>query len=417
MLPRLLTGRVQGGTALTSQEIRGVLTGRPAVLGGDPAFPAGLPLVRPSVPDAAAVAEDVRRILESRKLTNGPFVAELERRAAQYLRVEHCVAVASCTAGLMLVLGAAPPGEVVLPSFTFSATAHAVAWNGHRPVFADILPGTFTLSPQAARDAVGPETRAILATHLYGTPCDVQALSEAAKASGVRLFFDAAHAFGSWTRGVPVGRFGDAEVFSLTPTKLLVAGEGGIVATNDQDLAERCRIGREYANPGDYDTRFVGLNARMSEFHAALALRSLETLDRRIDRRGRLAALYREALGDLPGISFPEVSEGDRTTFKDFIILVEPEPFGMDADVLGRALGHEGVDTRRYYAPPVHEQRAYRAAAVGVELPVTRWAAERTLTLPIWEEMAEDQVLRVAEAVRRIRAYPEAAGTGVGGPG
>ncbi|MGH2722681.1 MAG: DegT/DnrJ/EryC1/StrS family aminotransferase [Actinomycetota bacterium] len=381
--------------------------GRPAILGGPPAFPEGLPLVRPTVPHVDELTEDLRRILERRVLTNGPLVGELEERAAERLGVPHCVAVASCTAGLMLVAQAAePPGEVVLPSFTFAATAHAVVWAGHRPVFADVDGETLTLSPEAAGRAVSPSTRAIVATHVYGTPCDVEALRAVALQAGVRLFFDAAHAFGSRRGDVPVGRFGDAEVFSFTPTKLVVAGEGGLIATPDPELAERFRIGREYANPGDYDSRFPGLNARMSELHAALALRSLATLDERVARRNELAARYRSSLAGVPGVSFPHVEPGDTTTFKDLTILVDPEAFGADAGCLAVALGAEGIDTRRYYFPPVHLQRAYRGAGGGGELAVTEWAAARVLTLPMWEEMTEAQVDRVAEAIGRIGSWP-----------
>jgi dTDP-4-amino-4,6-dideoxygalactose transaminase len=381
----------------------------PAILGGSPAFPEGLPLVRPSIPHPGRMAAEVSRILDGRILTNGPRVRELEERAADRLGVEHCVAVASCTAGLMLALGGGETGrEVVLPSFTFVATANAVAWNGLRPVFADIDRETLTLSPAAVRGAVTADTWAVVPTHVYGTPCDVEGLEAAARDAGARLIFDAAHAFGSRHAGRPVGGFGDAEVFSLTPTKLLVAGEGGIVATGDPDLADRCRIGREYGNPGDYDTRFVGLNARMSEFHAALALLSLETLDGRIARRGELAALYRAELGGIPGLGFPSVPSGDVSTFKDLTVLVEPDEFGMDADCLARALSAEGIETRRYYAPPVHQQRAYRGVGTS-DLPVTGWAASRVLTLPMWEEMTEAQVSTVAGAVRRIRAFPAVA--------
>jgi dTDP-4-amino-4,6-dideoxygalactose transaminase len=390
-------------------EPAGLRSELPAILGGSPAFPRGLPLVRPSVPDADRMSAEVSGILASRQLTNGPRVRELEERAADHLGVPHCVAVASCTAGLMLALGGGETGrEVILPSFTFVATANAVAWNGLQPVFADIDPETLTLSPAAVRRAMTGNTWAVVATHVYGTPCDVEGLQAAAREGGTRLIFDAAHAFGSRHAGTPVGGYGDAEVFSLTPTKLLVAGEGGIVATRDPDLAERCRIGREYGNPGDYDTRFVGLNARMSEFHAALALLSLETLDRRIARRGELAAHYRRELGGIPGLGFPSVPSGDLSTFKDLTVLVEADVFGLDADCLARALSAEGIETRRYYAPPVHRQRAYRAIGAA-DLPVTVWAASRVLTLPMWEEMTEAQVSTVAGAVRRIRAFPSVA--------
>jgi dTDP-4-amino-4,6-dideoxygalactose transaminase len=348
------------------------------------------------------VAREVRSILESGVLTNGPYVAEFERRAADYLKVRHCVAVSSCTSGLMLVLRAAGlSGDVLLPSFTFAATAHAVAWNGLRPAFVDIDPRTLTLSAATAMWGTGMRTSAILATHTYGTPCDVDGLAAAAERSGIRLFYDAAHAFGSRHQGRPMGGFGDAEVFSLTPTKPVVAGEGGIIATNDEELAEACRIGREYAKEPDYDTRFVGLNARMSEFHAAVALSSLDGLDDRVAERNRVAELYREALGSTPGITFPEVRPGDLSTYKDFTILVEQQEFGVQAASLAEALAAEGIDVRRYYSPPVHRMRPYRNS--DISLPVTEHAAARVLTLPLWVGMTDDHVARVADAISRIR--------------
>jgi len=376
----------------------------PAIAGGGSLFPQGVPFVRPSVPAPEMVLDDIRKILQTGMLTNGPYVRELEGRAGEYLGVRHCIAVASCTAGLMLVLRAANlSGDVVLPSFTFAATAHAVAWNGLRPVFADIDPSTLTLSPDATRRATGVRTSAILATHTFGTPCDVAGLAAVAEGNGIRLFFDAAHAFGSRKRERPIGGFGDAEVFSLSPTKVLVAGEGGLIATNDDFLAERCRIGRDYANPGDYDCRFVGLNARMSEFHAAIALASLTDLEARIERRNALAAHYLEALQGVPGISFPEVPEGDRSTYKDFTLLVDHQAFGLDAASLGRALAAEGVETKRYYAPPVHTMGAYKSlAASNGHLPVTESAASRVLTVPLWSSMSNEQVFDIGYAIDRI---------------
>jgi dTDP-4-amino-4,6-dideoxygalactose transaminase len=380
------------------------VTELPAILGGRPLFPDGLPLAHPTVAHPQAVAEAAGKILASGVLTNGPTVRRLEERAAEYLGVQHCVAVSSCTAGLMLVLRAsALSGDVVVPSFTFAATAHAVAWNGLRPAFADISPNDLLLAPAAAARATGLRTSAILATHTYGTPCDVEGLAEVARRAGIRLFFDAAHAFGSRRGETMIGGFGDAEVFSLSPTKVLIAGEGGIIATNDDVLAERCRIGRDYGNPGDYDTRFVGLNARMSELHAATALASFEDLEQRIGRRNELAERYRKALAELPGICFPAVADGDRSTYKDFTVLIEADEFGMDADRVAEALAAEGVQTRRYYAPPVHRQRAYKSLAPGNgSLPFTDWAAARVLTLPLWTGMLDEQIDRVGLALARL---------------
>lgn len=379
---------------------------RPAADGGQPLFPDGLPLARPEVADPGSVARASAEILASGVLTNGPYVRRLEETAAAYLGVRHCIAVSSCTAGLMLALRVCGlSGDVVLSSFTFSATAHAVAWNGLRPVFTDIRPDTLLLDPVAAARATGMRTSAILATHTYGTPCDVEALSKVARRNGIRLFFDAAHAFGSRRGQAMVGGFGDAEVFSLSPTKVLIAGEGGIIATNDDTLAERCRYGRDYGNPGDYDTRFVGLNARMSELHAATALASFSDLEERIARRNQLAERYRKALDEVDGIDFPAVTEGDRSTYKDFTVLVDAERFGRDADALAAALAAEGVQTRRYYSPPVHRQRAYRTVGLSNgALPVTDAAAARVLTLPLWTGMDDELVDRVGVAVARLAA-------------
>jgi dTDP-4-amino-4,6-dideoxygalactose transaminase len=379
------------------------LTGPPAVKGGRPAFPEGLPLARPTIPDPDRVTEDIRRILASEVLTNGPYVARLEEAAATTLGVRHCVAVSSCTSGLMLVLRASDlSGDVLLPSFTFAATAHAVAWNGLRPTFADIDPETLTLSTAATRWGIGVRTSAIVATHTFGTPADIEGLSIAAERAGIRLFFDAAHAFGSRHGDRPVGGFGDAEVFSLSPTKPVVAGEGGIIATDADDLAEACRLGRDYAKEENYDCRFVGLNARMSEFHAAVALASLDGLEERIVARNRLAQRYREALGPIPGITFPAVPAGDRSTYKDLTILVDEEEFGLDAATVGAALGAEGVEFRRYYSPPVHRMRPYRMHA-NRNLPETERAAGRVLTLPLWVGMTESDIGLVADALVRIR--------------
>jgi dTDP-4-amino-4,6-dideoxygalactose transaminase len=377
----------------------------PAIHGGLPLFPEGLPLARPRVADPDAVGRAVTRILESGAMTNGRTVREFEERAAEYLGVDRCVAVSSCTAGLMLVLRAAElTGDVILPSFTFAATAHAVAWNGLTPRFTDIRPDTLTLSPEAVAQAIGVRTSAVLATHIYGTPCDVEGLTEVARRNGIRLFFDAAHAFGSTHRGVPVGGFGDAEVFSLSPTKPLIAAEGGVIATNDDLLAERCRIGRDYANPGDYDCQFVGLNARMSELHAAVALASFEGLEERIDERNEMAAVYRETLSDVAGISFPSVPDGDRSTYKDLTILVDAKSFGIGADSLKECLAAEGVDSRRYYSPPVHAMKAYSWVTVGNGgLPITDRAARQTLSLPLWSGLTREQIERVATAIDRIR--------------
>jgi dTDP-4-amino-4,6-dideoxygalactose transaminase len=366
-----------------------------------------IPLAQPRVADPGAVAADVEKILSSGVLTNGPRVSELEERLAEFLGVRHCVAVSSCTAGLMLVMRVTDlTGDVILPSFSFAATAHAVAWNGLRPIFTDVDPETFTLSPDAVAESIGVRTSAVLATHVYGTPCDVEELSDLAQRHGVRLFFDAAHALGSERAGLRCGGFGDAEVFSLSPTKVLIAGEGGIIATNDDLLAERCRIGRNYGNPGNYDCQFVGLNARMSELHAAVALNSLSDLVERIARRNGLVDIYQAELSGIPGVRCVTPRAGDLSTYKDFTIVVDAERFGIDAAGLASGLDALGVETRRYYDPPIHRMRAYRSiGSTSGQLEVTERAASSVLSLPLWDQMEDYHPRLVAGAVRRIHEH------------
>jgi dTDP-4-amino-4,6-dideoxygalactose transaminase len=286
---------------------------------------------------------------------------------------------------------------VVVPSFTFSATAHAVAWNGRTPRFVDCEPDTFQVDPARAAAAL-EDAGAIIATHVFGAPCAPSRIADLARARAVPMIFDAAHAFGAIAGGVPVGGFGAAEVFSLTPTKVLVAGEGGLVSTNDAALAETLRIARDYGNPGNYDTQFPGLNARMSEFHAAMALESLQMLDEQLDRRQFLADMYRSYLVGVPGIGFQAVPSSDASTYKDFTITVDPDEYGITRDALAKALHADGVDTRKYFDPPVHRQRAYRHLEHSC-LPVTDHVARRVLSLPIFPNMHEEQLELVAEII------------------
>lgn len=336
-------------------------------------------------------------------LTNGRLVRELEERVAERLQVTEAVAVASCTSGLMLVLRhlATQGTSAVLPSFTFSASAHAPVWCGLTPVFTECRPDTFQVDVadlRARLDAAGDA--AVVATHVFGAPCDVEQLEALAHCAGVPLVFDAAHALGARRGDRPVGGLGDAEVFSLSPTKLVVGGEGGVVTTNRQDVAEAVRLGRDYGNPGDYNCHFPGLNARMSEFHAAMALESLELLDDHLERRRALAACYRSLLDEVPGLTAQAVDDGDVSTYKDFTIRVDAD-FGLGRDGVVAALGAEGIDTRCYFDPPVHAQQAYQELVEAV-LPVTDDLAARVVSLPMFARLTVRDVECVVEVLASL---------------
>ena len=378
------------------------MTDLPATVGGTPVFDSQLPFALPTNEDQSRVEKLIEGSLSSGRLTDGPVTRALEETTAERFGTDHCVAVSSCTTGLLFVLQALRiDGAVGLPSFTFAATAHAIRWNGLEPRFLDCDASTWCLTPETVEGPVS----ALVAVHVSGVPCDVRRLEELAASLQVPLVFDAAHGAGALVSiddGLrPLGGFGIAEVFSLTPTKVLSGAEGGLVTTNDAALAEEIRLARNYGNPGDYDTRFPGLNGRLSDLHAAIALVAFDYLEERVEHRNRVADRYRELLGDVPGVGFQNVGSGDRSSYKDFTILIDDE-FGCTREQVVGALEHEGVATRQYYSPPVHLHQAYADLPLR-KLPVTEALGDQVISLPIWSHLPLDDVVRVAYAIRRIQ--------------
>lgn len=382
---------------------------RPALLGESPFFESMVRLARPTLPQFDTVAGDVRAVLESGFLSKGRHLDDFEHAVAQHLGVRHAIAVSSGTTGLMLTYRALGlHGEVVVPSFTFMATVSALSWIGARPVFADVAIGTANLDLEAAAAAITPATTAIVAVHNHGNPADIDGLRDLTAQRGLRLIFDAAHAFGSQYKGRAVGSEGDASIFSLSFSKLLVAGEGGLVATNDDALAEQVRLGREYGNDGSYDSLFPGLNGRMGEFNALLALRSLPQLDANAVHRNSLALLYREELSSIPGIGFQEVRSTDRNSYKDLSITIDAVAFGMTRDELASALAAENIETRKYYDPPVHKQTAYRQFAPQDDALVnTMQLAATSLSIPIWSDMPASTVRDICSVIKCLHAFAD----------
>lgn len=365
-----------------------------------PIFDKLLPIVDPEGLPGVEFLEDVQTILRSKQLTNGARVREFESAAAEYLGVPHCVAVSSCTSGLLLVLQSLHlQGDVIIPSFTFHATAHAIAWNGLKPVFADCHPQTFCIDTQALRLQLSQKTAAILAVHIFGNPAPVRELEEIANEKNIPLIFDAAHAFGSRSNGKPVGGFGTAEVFSFSPTKLVVAGEGGLVTTRDAQLAQKLRAARNYGDAGNYDPEIRGVNARMSDLHAALALRSLQGVDARIARRNEIRRRYEKNLSGIPGLTFQQVAAGDLSAFKDFSILIDGETFGLSRESLLAALRRHNIDARKYFSPPVHQQTLYCQLWDGRPLPVTEMIASCVVSLPIYSSLPDEAIDKVCYAI------------------
>lgn len=386
------------------------MSNQPALLGNDPIFEQRIPITRPALPRFADLAGEYEQILESGILSKGHHRSDFESMIAEHLGVRHAVAVSSCTTGLMLTYQAfGLTGDVVVPSFTFMATVSSLRWAGLRPVFADVDAKTTNLDPAAAEAALTPETRAILAVHNSGNPAAIKELELLADKHQVRLIFDSAHGFGSLYGGRAVGPQGDAHVFSLSPTKLLVTGEGGIVATNDDEIAERVRIGREFGNRGDYDSIFPGINARMPEFNALLGKHGLRYLEAAVLHRNKIAEFYRAELSRLPGITFQEVRAVDRSSYKDFSIKIDAAAFGLTRDELGDALAAENIETRKYYDPPVHRQIAYQSFAPTEQtLLNTEMLSSCILNLPIWSHMETEVASGVCLAIEKAHEFADA---------
>jgi len=381
---------------------------KPAILNGTPFFKGPLPILRPTLPDFQDIEAPLKEVFLSKHITSGKYVREFEEKTSEYLGVKHCVAVSSCTSGLMLVVKAMGlTGEVILPSFTFSATGHSLLWNGITPVFADCVKDTYNIDPKSVENKITRKTSAILAVHIFGNPADADSLSIIAKRNNLKLVFDAAHAFGSCYNGIKVGGLGDVEVFSLSPTKLLISGEGGLVTTENDELAEKIRIGRNYGDPGDYNCEFAGLSARMTEWNAILAIKMLESLEENIERRNYIANHFRDRLGTLPGISFQYVKLEDKTTWKDFSIIINSEEFGVHRDILSLALEKENIKTKKYFDPPIHKMKVYEKYLnnAETELPVTEYISNNIISIPIYFMLSDNDVENIISAIERIQSF------------
>jgi dTDP-4-amino-4,6-dideoxygalactose transaminase len=372
---------------------------------GTPALDRRLRFIKPTLPPLDDVLSVYRQGYSQGLLTNGDVAGRFEAAVGERLGVKHCIAVSSCTSGLMLVMKALGlRGEVILPSFTFFATGHALLWNGLEPVFADCDPETWTLDPADVDRKITERTSAVVGVHLYGNPCFTEELEDLAARRSLKLIFDGAHALGSVHRGRPIGQFGDAEVFSLSPTKLLVAGEGGLVTTNDATLARQIRAGRNYGDLGAYDPELLGLSARMPEFNAALGLAGLGILDHKIARHNAIAARYTAALSSTPGLCFQRIRSGDVCTFKDYSVLVDAAEYGRSRDELAVALLGENIETKKYFYPPLHRQNLYRRFDQPRPggLAQTDLISGSVLSFPIYESLPDETVDAITSAVRRL---------------
>jgi dTDP-4-amino-4,6-dideoxygalactose transaminase len=374
-----------------------------AIFGGPASFAAPLHVGRPNIGDRAAFLERVNDLLDRRWLTNhGPYAEEFEREIAQSVGARHCIAVCNATVALEIATRACGlSGEVIVPSFTFVATAHALQWQQITPVFCDIDPETANLDPARVETLITPRTTGILGVHVWGRPCDVDGLSEIARRHGLRLLFDAAHAYGCSRGGIRVGNFGDAEVFSFHATKFVNSFEGGAIVTNDDELAAKIRLMTNFGFI-DYDqTVSVGTNGKMSEVSAAMGLTSLEHVDDFIGANARNYASYRADLANIPGISLIPFDEQERCNFQ-YVVLEIDEEYVLSRDELLHVLWAENVLARRYFYPACHRMEPYRSLYphAGLLLPQTERMTSRVLQLPTGTAVGAAEIGKICSLIR-----------------
>ncbi len=359
---------------------------------------APIPIMRPHLPPLEPFTAIVAELFETRRLSNfAKYTRLLEERAAVVLDHPSPSSVSSCDVGLTLAWRAleCPPGEVIVPSFTFCSTVNALRWNGLEPVFADVDPQTYCLDPDDVQRRITTRTVGIAAVHVFGLPAPIAPLEGLAREHGLKLVFDAAHGLGGRYQGKALGGFGDASVFSLSGTKLVTGGEGALATFRDPAVAERFTYLRAYGFKADYNCRYIGLNGKLSELNAALGWLSLDLLESALARRQDQVQRYRQALVDCPDVSWQAVPAGCIHGYKDLAVRFRtPE----QRAAVEAALTAGGIMTKRYFLP-VHRMDAYRDWA-RTRLPVTDQLSERLLCIPLYHDLAEDGIEAIAGIIR-----------------
>lgn len=374
-----------------------------AINGAPPLFEAPLHVGRPNVGDRRVFDRYLDGMFERKWLSNdGPLVQEFERSLADRLRVRHCVAMCNGTIALEIAIRALGlKGEVIVPSYTFVATAHALQWQEITPVFADIDPRTHALDPAAVRRMITPRTTGILAVHLWGKAAPIDDLCDIARTNGLRLLFDAAHAFGCTWKGAPIGGFGECEVFSFHATKVFNTFEGGAVTTNNADLAARMRLMRNFGFAGYDDVIYPGTNGKMTEVSAAMGLTNLQSLDSFISANSQHYQAYGKEFASIHGLDLLPHDPREISNYQYVIAELAPS-FPISRDRVIDILHAENILARRYFWPGCHRMEPYRShyPHAGLMLPNTQMVADRVIVLPTGPAMDRQDIRSICSVLR-----------------
>lgn len=360
-------------------------------------------VTQPLMPPLSEFMPFLERIWESKWLTNGgPFHQELEIELATHLGVEHLSLFANGTLALVTALQALRiAGEVITTPYSFVATAHALRWNGIQPVFVDVSKDSFNIDPELIEAAITPQTTAIMPVHVYGYPCDVDRIQKIADTYGLKVIYDAAHAFGVNYRGESLLRHGDLAILSFHATKVFNTFEGGAIICPDAKTKHRIDDLKNFGYAGEVNVVATGINAKMNELQAAFGLLQLRYIDEAIDRRRQLDALYRSQLADIPGLSLPPLPQNSTHNYSYFPILID-QPYPLERDAVVELLRRDGVFARRYFFPLISQFPMYRGlpSAAPARLPQAMTLANQVICLPIYPALEPSTVERITSTLR-----------------
>jgi len=380
-----------------------------ALLSGKPAFKEKLHVGRPNTGNRESLINKLNDILDRRWLTNdGPYVQEFEQKLARLLGVKHCIVMCNATIALEITIRALGlTGDVIIPSFTFIATAHSLQWQEITPVFCDIQQSTHTIDPDCVEKMITPRTTGIIGVHLWGRPCAIEALTDIANKHNLKLLFDAAHAFGCSHRQRMIGSFGNAEVFSFHATKFFNTFEGGAVTTNDDDLAKKIRLMKNFGFAGYDNVVYIGTNGKMNELSAAMGLTGLESLDKFIAVNFRNYHQYHECLAGIPGIVPVSYDEAEKNNYQYIVCEVDENTTGISRDTLMKVLHAENIIARRYFYPGCHNMEPYRSLFPNASLRLTHtdFVAQRVLSLPTGTAVGNREIAKICRILKAAVAH------------
>jgi dTDP-4-amino-4,6-dideoxygalactose transaminase len=362
---------------------------------------------RPLLPPLSKLNEKLERIWETKWLTNGGEQhAELESKLLEYLKVPYLSLFNNGTIALIVACQSLRlSGEVITTPFTFPATPHVLTWNNIRPIFCDIEPHTMNIDAGKIESMITPQTTGILAVHVFGTPCDVEKIQDIADMYGLRVVYDAAHAFGTEISGQGIGNFGDVTMFSFHATKLYHTAEGGALSFKDKNLKLRIDLLKNFGIKNLEEVVMPGINGKMNEIQAALGLVVLDCVEEERRQREIIAGTYRDNLKDVEGISFLSVDKDVKSSSQYFIIRINEKIFGRSRDYVFEKFQDFNVFTRKYFYPLCSDYACYRSipSSSPLNLPVANQIVREVLTMPFYGDLAVDDVVRICDILKSFK--------------